>query len=153
MTPPSHWYTNCMSTTPLKRQRGVGVLAALMVSLIIAGLAITLARVTATQGISGALDERGVRAYWAARAGLDWGSWQITQNSSACAASHVLVVPAAATTMSEFRITVTCSESSPGAGPHYLTATACSPKSVPDDGLTCTKDATYVERLITRELQ
>ena len=78
-----------MSTTPLKRsrsQRGVGIIAALMVTLLIGGLAVMLARMTATQAVSYALDDRGVRAYWAARAGLEWGSYQRAINGS-CAAS------------------------------------------------------------------
>ncbi len=135
-----------MSTTRPDSQRGIGIIAAMVVTVVIAGLIIVLSRTTSTQALSVALDDRGVRAYWAARAGIDWGSWQITQNGTACAASHVLAIPVTATSISEFQVTVECS----GAGPHLLRATACAP--VADCGAG-TKSAFYVERVITRTLQ
>lgn len=139
-----------MWTTRLKpdrrHQRGIGIIAALVVSVILAGLALLLSRLTATQASAVALDERGVRAYWAARAGLDWGSWQIKQNSGACSASTVLPIPAGATSLSDFKVTLTCS----GSGPYLLTATACAPVA---DCSSTSKSAVYVERVATRSIE
>lgn len=114
-----------------------------MVTLLIGGLAVMLARMTATQAVSFALDERGVRAYWAARAGLDWGSYRRAVNSS-CAASTVVAMPVTATSLTEYKVTVTCT----GAGPYLLTATACAPAT--ECG--APTSATYVERVITRTM-
>ncbi|MDO8789359.1 MAG: hypothetical protein Q7J42_14905 [Sulfuritalea sp.] len=124
------------------RQRGVGIIAALMVTLLIGGLAVMLARMTATQAVSYALDDRGVRAYWAARAGLEWGSYQ--RANSSCAPSTIVAMPATATSLTEYQVTVTCT----GSGPVLLTATACAPAS--ECGAPTT--ATYVERVVTRTM-
>ncbi|MDP2133450.1 MAG: hypothetical protein Q8J99_07575 [Sulfuritalea sp.] len=133
------------TTRPDRRQaqRGAGIIAALMVTLLIGGMAVVLARMTATQAISFALDERGVRAYWAARAGLEWGSYQRAINSS-CAASTVVAMPVTAVSLSEYQVTVTCT----GSGPYLLTATAiCKPAECGGPGA-----ATYVERVVTRTM-
>lgn len=135
-----------MLTTPLKRnpsQRGFGIIAALMVTLLIGGLAVMLARMTATQAVSYALDDRGVRAYWAARAGLEWGSYQRAINNS-CAASTVVLMPVTATSLTEFQVTVTCT----GSGPYLLTATACAPAA--ECG--APSSSTYVVRVVTRTM-
>lgn len=114
-----------------------------MVTLLISGLAVVLARMTATQAVSFALDERGTRAYWAARAGLEWGSYQRAINSS-CAASTVVAMPVTATSLTEYQVTVTCT----GSGPYLLTATACAPAA--ECGAPAS--STYVERVLTRTM-
>lgn len=127
-----------------RAQQGAGIIAALMVTLLIGGMAVVLARMTATQAVSYALDDRGVRAYWAARAGLEWGSYELTKPGPSCAASTVVAMPVTATSLSEYQVTVTCS----GAGPHLLTATAiCKPAECGGPGA-----ATYVERVVTRTM-
>jgi MSHA biogenesis protein MshP len=135
-----------MSTTrpdPGCRQRGVGIIAALAATLLIGGLALMLARMTATQALSYALDDRGVRAYWAARTGLEWGAYQLERNAS-CAASTLVPMPATAISLSEYQVTVTCE----GSGPHLLTATACAPAAECGNP----ESSTYVERVITRTM-
>lgn len=125
-------------------QRGFGIIAALMVTLLVGGLAVMLARMTATQAVSYALDDRGVRAYWAARAGLEWGSWQVKYGAPPCAASTVVAMPVAATSLTEFQVTVECS----GTGPYLLKATACAPAA--ECG--APTSATYVVRVVTRTM-
>lgn len=114
-----------------------------MVTLLIGGMAVMLARMTATQAVSYALDDRGVRAYWAARAGLEWGSYQRAINNS-CAASTVVAMPATATSLTEYQVTVTCT----GSGPYLLTATACAPAA--ECG--APTSSTYVVRVVTRTM-
>ena len=115
-----------------------------MITLLIAGMAIMLARMTATQAVAFSLDERGIRAYWAARAGLEWASYQLARGGSVCAASAVAPIPSGATSLSNYQVTVTCS----GSGPHLLTATAiCVPAECGGPG-----SATYVERAVTRTM-
>ncbi len=129
-----------MSTTPRKfrlRQRGVGIIAALFVVIVIAGLAITLTRITARQSASVAVDDRGVRAYWAARAGVDWASYQITHSNPSCSGAPTSL-PGGATSLSEFSLSIACT----GSGPYTITATA-----------TAGAGPTYVRRIITRTMQ
>lgn len=114
-----------------------------MVTLLIGGLAVVLARMTATQAVSFALDERGTRAYWAARSGLEWGSYQWTISNS-CAPSTVVAMPVTATSLTEYQVTVTCT----GSGPYLLTATACAPAA--ECG--APTSSTYVERVLTRTM-
>lgn len=136
-----------MSTTHPERspgQRGFGIIAALMVTLLIGGLAVMLARMTATQAVSYALDDRGVRAYWAARAGLEWGSYELTKPVPSCAASTVVAMPVTATSLTEYQVTVECS----GTGPYLLKATACSP--IAECG--APTSSTYVVRVVTRTM-
>lgn len=147
----SNWSINSMSATrpdPSLRQRGIGVIAALMVTLVVGGMAVMLARITATQAISYALDERGVRAYWAARAGLEWGSYQIRLSTPSCAASTAVTMPANAESLSEFKVIVTCV----GSGPYLLTATACAEGDTPPVACGSPTSSTYVERVLTRAM-
>lgn len=125
----------------LRPQRGFGVVAAMVVTIVLAGLAILLARTTSTQATSVALDERGVRAYWAARAGLDWGSWQITQ-AGGCPASTTFSFPSGAVGFEDYSVTVLCNG-------RLITATACSPAA---DCGTDMKSRFYVERKVTRAM-
>ena len=66
-----------MSTTFLKvrvqRQRGIGIIAAIFILVILSSLAGFVVAVTATQNVTIAQDVQGVRAYHAARAGLEYG--------------------------------------------------------------------------------
>ena len=70
--------------------------------------------------------------------GLEWASYQLTINNSPCP-SGTVTMPATATSLLEFTVTVTCS----GSGPHLLTATAAS--GTPNG-------ATYVRRIISRTM-
>lgn len=141
-----------MSTTRLEpglAQRGFGLISALIVTLVIGGMAVVLARMTATQAVSYALDDRGVRAYWAARAGLEWASYLVNPPggpTGGCAALGlgVIAMPGAATSLVDYQVSVTCT----GTGPYLLTATACAPAA--ECGAPTT--STYVERVLTRTL-
>lgn len=62
-----------MSTTCPDRQRGFGVIAAIVILVILAGLAGFIVSISTTQSITFAQDVQGARAYQAARAGVEWG--------------------------------------------------------------------------------
>lgn len=57
----------------LARSRGIGIITAIFLLVVIAGLAVAMVTVFTTQQISSALDLQGARAYQAARAGVEWG--------------------------------------------------------------------------------
>lgn len=58
---------------PVRRQRGFGVVAAIVVLVMLAGLAAYIVTISSTQHMGVALDIQGGRALQAARAGMDWG--------------------------------------------------------------------------------
>lgn len=79
------------------------------------------------------LDIQGVRAYYAARAGLEWGMFHILRNASPCASiqGRSLVFDG---NLSGFRATLACSESAHDEGGiqvrmYSITSTACNANS------------------------
>jgi MSHA biogenesis protein MshP len=62
-----------MSTICRKSLRGFGVIAAIVILVILSGLAAFVVSLSTTQSITFAQDVQGARAYQAARAGTEWG--------------------------------------------------------------------------------
>jgi MSHA biogenesis protein MshP len=105
----------------LERQTGFSIIAAIFLLVVLALLGAFIASVTGMQQSSGQLDVLGVRAYQSARAGMEWGVWQVldpgnTLNGAgpdtcpaavmpSCPASPF---PALAGSLSGFTVTVTC---------------------------------------------
>ena len=85
-----------ISTRPW--QRGVSVIAAVFLLLLMALLAAVIANMVSTSHVNLAADIGGVRAYQAARAGAEWGIYQLDPNAAApglpnCFADSTLAVP------------------------------------------------------------
>jgi MSHA biogenesis protein MshP len=59
------------------RQSGFSVVAAIFLLVVLAVLAVIIASVTGLQQASSQLDILGARAYQAARAGMEWGAYQV----------------------------------------------------------------------------
>lgn len=71
----------------LRRQAGAGLVTAIFLLVVLAGLAAALVSIFGTQRQSSALDEQGARAYQAARAGIEWALFQRSlPNSAYCPA-------------------------------------------------------------------
>lgn len=134
-------------------ERGFAIVTAIFLIVILSALAAFAVSMFRVQQAGASLDLMGARAFQAAQAGIDWGAWQVLQNSGACAAVTPLVgLPGV---LGEFTVTVTCVVQGPyteGGPPtksvYTLTATACNqptgggicPNPTPLDG--------YVERQI-----
>lgn len=70
-----------------RRAGGAGLVTAIFLLVVLAGLAVALVTLFGTQRQSAALDEQGARAYQAARAGIEWGLFQRAANPAGyCAA-------------------------------------------------------------------
>ncbi|HZX31575.1 MAG TPA: hypothetical protein VFF03_09505 [Rhodocyclaceae bacterium] len=65
------------------RQRGVSVITAVFLLLLLAGLAALMANVISTAHTTSAEDVQGERAYQAARAGVEWGLYRVLENNDA----------------------------------------------------------------------
>ena len=143
-----------MSSPSLKKQAGVGLVTAIFLLVVIAGLAAAMVTVFTNQQASGQLDVQGARAYQAARAGIEWGLFRATQGGS-CDTTTSFALPAASM-LSGFSVTVICT-TSPGPGGDTATgvrtirATACNPSA----SGTCpnpTNSLDYVQRVIEVQL-
>lgn len=88
------------------RSRGVGLITAIFLLVVIAGLAVAMVTVYTTQQASSTLDVQGARAYQAARAGLEWGIYRQFRDKS-CAASSSFALDDA-TSLRGFVVTVNC---------------------------------------------
>ncbi|MBK6908240.1 MAG: hypothetical protein IPH08_14640 [Rhodocyclaceae bacterium] len=128
-------------------QAGFGIIAAIVILVIFAGLSAFIVSMSSSQHVGSALDVQGTNAYLAANAGLEWGKFQTS--TASCAASTPL-------TINSFTVTVTCSVQNTGSameaglGTIYsLTSTACTSSPCPS----VAPGATYLERRITAVIE
>jgi len=153
--------TTLLHTLRQKTERGFAVISAIFILVVLAALGAFIMSISTNQQIGSALDVQGVRAYQAARSGVEWGLFQVNStpaynfgytstnpNTRACPVSPTSFT-AAATTLSGFTITVTCvATAGTNGGPttFQVLSVACNQPS----GGTCPNVASpgsnYVER-------
>ena len=92
----------------LERQRGIGLIGAIIVLVLMAGIGAAFVTLNTNQQTISALDVTQSRALLAARSGLEWGlfNWQATNGG--CATPQVTFALPPNTTLSKFRVTVNC---------------------------------------------
>lgn len=90
----------------LARSRGVGLVTAIFLLVVIAALAVAMVTVFTTQQTSSALDVQGARAYQAARAGLEWGIFKHVRPDP-CNSTNSFKLEEG-TSLGAFTVTVTC---------------------------------------------
>jgi len=148
-------------------QRGFSIVTAIFLILVLGLLSVFIVSVVGIQQSSQALDMQGVRAYQAARAGIEWGAFQVLDPNNTlnplpgtcsllnwpttCAASTNL--SSLAGSLAPFTVTVTCGETSATEGNrdirvYEIIATACNQPPCPN----ATPSTGYVERRITAVL-
>lgn len=145
-----------------RRAAGVGLVTAIFLLVALAALGVAIVSVTTAQHASATQDQQGVRAYQAARAGIEWGLWRALRGAGtpsanlACpnAAGVTFAFPAG-TTLSAFSVTVTCTAprtAIAGAPEHFLIrATACNepgPAGCPN----ASKSVDYAQRVLEVQL-
>ena len=137
------------------RQRGFSLPTAIFLLVILAMLGAFVVSVTGFQQKSSQLDLQGARALQAARAGWEWGAYQVLRGPNVppgvpgCFAATNLTF--AGTSMSGFTTTVTCtrtthSELTATVYMDQITAVACNQTPCPNAAPT---SADYIERQIT----
>lgn len=82
-------------------QQGFAAIAAVFIVVVLAALGAFMVTLSNTQQLTAAQDVLGSRAYWAARAGLDWGIPQVMANNACPAALATFVVD-------DFNLEVSC---------------------------------------------
>lgn len=130
-----------------RRERGFALVLAVFLTVLLAAISAYLLTVSNVQVDSGVKDEQGARAYQAARAGVEWGAFQVVRNATCPAVATTIAMPFV---VPGFNVTVTCMAF--GAGPeteggvqvraHRITATGCNSGGACPGALS----PTYVER-------
>ena len=100
-------------TNPGTRQSGFAAIAAIFLVVVLAALGGFMVTFSNTQQLTSAQDIQGTRAYWAARAGLEWGVASVTASATSppgCPGTAT----ASTSTLTEtfdggFTVTVSCS--------------------------------------------
>jgi len=170
---PSTNHESRITIHALRRQRGLSIVTAIFLLVVLALLGAFMLSVTGLQQSSLQLDVQGVRAYQAARAGIEWGAWQALDpnhalNPITCSPVVLPSCPASPTnlsglagSLSPFTVTVTCSatvnapttEGNRNVGAYQIIATACNqPVAGPGTCPNPTPAAGYVERQLQATL-
>jgi MSHA biogenesis protein MshP len=87
------------------RQHGFSLISAIFLLIVIAALGTFAVTLSTTQQQSAALDVLGSRAYQAARAGIEWGAYQVLQNNSCAPTTPLAALP---NTLATINVTVKC---------------------------------------------
>lgn len=89
-----------------RMQKGFSIISAIFLLVVLAFLGTAMVTFSTNQQQSSAMDVMGSRAYQAARAGVEWGAYQVLRGGGACAGT----LPAGTLngTLSGFAVTVTC---------------------------------------------
>lgn len=140
-------------------QKGVSIVTAIFLIVVLASLAGYAASLFRVQQQSSGLDVQGSRAYAAAQSGIDWGAYQALRSGS-CVLSSNLAMPAGP--LSAFSVTVECTRTTHCEGAtcppdnvtmYQLTSTAC---NQPTGGGVCPNGApgdSYIERRVTATVE
>ena len=139
---------------PLRRSRGVGLVTAIFLLVVLAGLGVALVSIFTSQRQAILLDEQGVRAYQAARAGIEWGLYQRLRGTG-CASGTTTTVALDGDVLEQFTVNVSCEMVAGPAVPAgeppleswTIRATACAPareNACPDSW----NNPDYVRRVI-----
>jgi len=99
-----------MRSAPGAAQRGFSIVTAIFLLVVLAAMGAFMVTFSTVQHITSAQDVQGVRAYQAARAGIEWGAYQAVRNAS-CVGSTVL--PQLGGALAGFAVTVLCAASGP----------------------------------------
>lgn len=116
------------------RPAGFTTVTAVFLIVVLAALGAFLVTVSGLQHTSGALDVQGARAFQAARAGMEWKTFQVLQPpqpSPNCVPSQNLALSG---TLSGFTVTVLCTQSTANelgntVNLYQITSTACNAPS------------------------
>ena len=140
----------------LRREAGVGLVTAIFLLVVLAGLGVAMVSLFNSQQASSNLDLQGARAYQAARAGLEWGLFR-QMRSNSCSADARFALPAG-TTLSGFTVVVSCIQSgtvptdgSPNLARWILTSTACNIADA-QGGCSPSNNPEYVMRRLEAQL-
>jgi MSHA biogenesis protein MshP len=142
-------------------QRGLTLVSALFVLVVLAALGAALAKISQRQHLGSAAEIDAARAYQSARAGIEWAAFQVLRNPAppaaapACFGTTSFQPPGS---LASFTITVSCTRT-PGSGSvndgstalvfYRLVANACNAPSSGTCPASGAPGVTYAERQLT----
>lgn len=88
-------------------QRGFSIVSAIFLLVVLSALGAFMLTFSNVQQMTSAQDLQGTKAYQAARAGIDWGAYQVLQNGGNCNASSSVALGG---NLSGFSLVVNCSK-------------------------------------------
>lgn len=153
----------------VEQLRGFAIVSAIFILVVLAALGAFMVSVSTSQQIGSALDVQGVRAYQAARAGIEWGLYTVQStagynfgyasndpNQRRCPGGGFVSTDSfnpgpEAATLSAFRVTVICTavqDGSSGPTVFRIVATACNQPSGGACPNTTDPGQFYIERRI-----
>ncbi len=134
-----------MSRCPLFRQGGVSLITAIFLLLLLSILAAGMLSIVSTSHINMAADIGGSRAYQAARAGAEWGMFQLDPNAeNAALPSCVSGTPA----IPDHRVVVVCQSWDASEGGRQIRIFRITSRAVPE-----TSKAPGIERMVEVTLE
>lgn len=148
------------SASRLRKSAGVGLVTAIFLLVVLAGLGVAMVTIFNAQQQSSSLDVQGARAYQAARAGIEWGLFQQLRNNS-CDKRVTFALPDHSS-LSGFVVTVRCRATGAGMLTRWvIEATACNqpgpdgtcPCSQPAADGTCLNPATNSPDYVARKVE
>jgi MSHA biogenesis protein MshP len=133
-------------------QAGVSLVTAIFLLVVLAMLGVAIVSVSSHHQITSALDVQGVRAYQAARAGVEWGLYKQLRPAlqATCFPTTTFALPAASN-LAGFTVTVQCAVTNgPGTLVRYqIISTACNQPGPACPNLQNNPD--YVQRVVQVE--
>jgi len=144
-----------------RRSAGMGIVTAIFLLVVLSGLAAAMVALSGARSQAIALDEQSVRAYQAARSGIEWAVYRQARGGG-CSGTQSFAPPAASV-LGGFVVTVTCTPSAGLAGVDPVTgdpttlsvlrirAEACSAR-LPDTCANAPRGADFVQRVIEVQL-
>jgi len=119
-----------------RRSRGVGIVTAIFLLVVLSGLGVALVTLFTSQRQALLLDEQGVRALQAARAGIEWGLYhRLRPGDETCADGGAYAVALEGDVLRQFTVSVACTKVAGPASSEpdvnldrwLIRATACAP--------------------------
>lgn len=95
-------------TPSCSRQRGVSIISAIFLLLLMAGLAAYMANIISVAHVNSAADVGGSRAYQAARGGVEWGMFQLDPNAASASLPTCATASGTLTAIPNHSVVVSC---------------------------------------------
>lgn len=135
-------------------QHGFSLVTAIFLIVVLASVGAFIVSMSGLMSSATTLDVQGARAYQAARAGIEWGAYQLLPPAAAPACFATQNLTFAGTGLSDFTSTIACAQTLPAptdvgnlVNIYKLTVTACNkPLAGACPG---TSSSTYVERQVS----
>lgn len=135
-------------------RRGFSIITAIFILLVFAIMAVALISLFTTSQQQSALDIQGVRAYQAARSGIEWGLYQQLRLGASCSGTTSFAMPLG-NTLSPFSVSVTCTQTPAGAitatTRRQLSAVACNQAGTGNVCPNPSPSSDYVQRIVQVE--